>query len=359
MIEFAYDKYIVPYPHLDGADSAEVKRQQFLPDEIIDALASIRPQLDAFETAYQDRVAQGAPELSRTLPNVDGQLWRCRVYVPEPHMTRAETLTLVSDTLLELDPMMNTRLQDAVDNGWIDESQAHAPGFSRGRCGHKTWSGHDDGRIATMFMTWDGTINDPVYLAHESGHYCAYVARDSDTENYHFSSWTAPVVSEVQAFFFQHAFYDADLHSRRSDVMHIAIDLHRQGEMLNISARTNKALGTIEASKATALEDHAKGMDWYEALESNHSLHTDCHSPGNFIGAGLYERSKRMNSTERQNLLSVLYPTFDQFPDSDGKPTLKAILSSVGVETVRGLQELFADGVDSALRGPVPSQQLR
>ena len=348
MIEFTYDKYIVPYADKDPASIQAPRSKEFVPDQIIEGLASLRRRLTAFEAAYKRRVAGGQPEALKELYDPINKFTKERVFIPDPNVRWEGSIAMVGLTMHRLQPGIGGEFDAMIERSWIEVAKASAPGLSGGSCCSAEWSGHKDGRLATIYMTQDNTINDSVYLAHEGGHYTA-VHRRGRREWLPYESWprTHKLTAEVQAFFFQHAYYDPALNVDRAAPIAKAIDLHRQGEMLGMVRTCSSGLQDLEDIGLLGTELRVKDVS-----DTSGWIHRYPHGAANFIAAGLYERSKRMAKDEKAEFLSILYPRYEQFPDNDGVPTLEAVFSAGGVNTQAELIRLFREGADSALRPP-------
>jgi hypothetical protein len=333
---------------LEGPDRNEKLPQWFLPDQLIEALVSLRPRLDAYAEKHKELVAKGAPEILRELPDEDGTPRKDRVYIPEPRLAHHETLALVSDILGRFYPAAAEHLQTAVDRSWIEVKTAHAPGFAKGRCIDKDGSKHTDGRPATIFMTYDGTVNDPVYLIHEAGHYNARALRGTHPVQQDVWTVMSNVVSEAQAFFFQYAFYDLAVDLNGKAELRASIALHQQAEMLVITRiLTTDLIGIANRYDVSPSERHTE--QGRKRMEDSAWLHWNPHAPGAFIAAALYSRFKGMSEGEKNETLSVFYPSFERFPSNDGRLPPQALMDLCEVTDDSALSRLLQQGADYAL----------
>ncbi|HEY8192151.1 MAG TPA: hypothetical protein VIG74_06980, partial [Alphaproteobacteria bacterium] len=301
-MQWTFSKYRIAYPFMDEwtpAKDASEARRALLPDQIFDTL--IEEVLPAFKAARISERARPA------LQEVEGR--KNRIVISSPPGSVPETIAQVFAVLRRLDDGVADSFARAAGRGWIDFTAASAPGLAEGSC-DPTDKRHD-GRPATITLKCDGTINDPIYLAHEAGHFADNAASPKFDYNTTCTHKLGRCRQEVQAFFTQHAFYDPALHPEWPPERKSALRQHLLAES-HISMRNlANDLHLLEIAQGMSEEQrHSKaGFTKYEAAYT--ALHAEYYRPAFFIAAGLYELFKEMPVEQKKDFLNIFYRTGD------------------------------------------------
>jgi hypothetical protein len=346
-MKFTFNKYGIPYPFLD--DPANVLNSLkaadiFIPDQLLGVMEeTVRPLIAPYEQAYEHLIAA-----NNTPPFIHNVANRDRIIIFDPRLSWDESAGLARETVYRLDPAMGQKFDEAVRNGWVESQPADEPGLSEGSC----WRIEDDkdpkrdGRGASIRFTHDGTINDPVYLTHEAGHYIANQATRGST-------WGAQprilrITMEIQGFFFQHAFYDPTLHPDRSPELARAVALHKTAEALLVVRDMEREFAAMDQSRQVRGDDRFSEAG-FSQLDGGYALHRDDHVPAYFVAAGLWERYKGMTAKQQRHFLSALYPAIGRHPATEGVPPLDEILQGAGIENEGDLRLLVENAAVTSL----------
>lgn len=150
----------------------------------------------------------------------------------------------------------------------------------------------------------DGSLSDPVYMAHESGHLMA-LGGDHAARN----------IVELQAFFVQEAAYDFLI--QKGEPLARQARIHRLEEYTGLTARINRAMRILEtvADNPNDEQDHDV---WY--------MHG--HPFAALVTISIYENFLKMTSAQKAAALEVLY-------EGGAQTTYHDILGSFGVADLR------------------------
>ena len=307
-MQFTYNdaRYFIPYPYLDNLETVAPNRRPeatFLPDQILRAVEkNIKPAIEPYWRAYHADVAAG--KISAFMQTVEKR--QNRIVITEPPISWQQALVMTSETLYRVNPVLGERFDQAAKQGWITAKPAAAAGLTIGSCDQRTTQ-HPmpKGRPATIIFEYDGTVNDPVYLAHEAGHFAA------DAANYGSAggkgTLTQCLTKEVQAFFLQHAFYDPDLHPARSAELVRAVAQQKRGETLAVLSWYEMEFQAMEKSRLVRGDDRlpVDGAG-FKQLDRGYSLHNDVHGPG-FLSAWACVRVTRKCRPARKSSFCLCF----------------------------------------------------
>lgn len=134
---------------------------------------------------------------------------------------------------------------------------------------------------------YNGTVSDPIILAHELGHWFGYNGGDPRVRH---EAEARDSLAEIQAFFFQNLITDA---LAASPLAH-GVKLYQEFEKRNCLGGFNWGIQNIEDLKASG--------DLRQLYGYIHG-----HSMGAILGAGFYERYKSTNKDKKSEMLDVLY----------------------------------------------------
>ena len=166
----------------------------------------------------------------------------------------------------------------------------------------------------------DGTLNDPVCLAHESGHLTANLMRDDPDDGG--LPWN---MAEMPAFFMQERAYDILQASADTPGMRSAVNLHRLCEYTNLLARIPFCLWGLDQGKGQGdsnLRDrfHAWSVDdestigrferWHDAdgdSLSHKAQMLHAHPLSGLLMIEFYQRFKKAAPEMQEKMLSALY----------------------------------------------------
>ncbi len=329
-MDLTYSKYGINYAFLDDPESRADYPSDvvYIPDAFFDAL--IGEVLPAFESGrLAERVA---PHLHM----VEGR--KNRIIIPGPSFTWEESKKNVTAMLETLDPEIASLLETLTANGWIDLSAATAPGLCEGVC--DPTDRRSDGRPSTIRFTYDGTINDPVYLSHELGHF----ANDAASPGFDWESAslnrTAACLRETQAFFLQHAFYDSDC----VPALQGALRQHCQAEAFQCLGNLRQDLAVLEKTRALSDEERHSHEGFEQQEDAFRRLHNNVHRPAFFIAAGLYERFRKMETTQKKNFLDLLYRS------GNGGPAMENVLRAAHIKDYQDFRKMVREGLDRVLQ---------
>jgi len=191
----------------------------YLPDAVLDALFdAARPRLrEAFE---------------KHLDAQDGlsPLNRHRLLIPEPQLTLEQSFDLVIRAFDSFDPRLGAKARAVI----ADPSRWQLEKTETG----EAWGKNDDsppgdGKPRNIIRYFhDGTISDPVYIAHELGHLMANdFAQDAGVDHQHAFHLNPSHLWETQGFFGQHVLYDYLMSGKEGPDLKKAATTHFIGEI--------------------------------------------------------------------------------------------------------------------------------
>ena len=350
-VEFTYSQYAIPYPHMDNpAALPEIERPHsvFLPDQFLQALQeTVIPLIHDYRRAYQKDIAEGKYP---ALLIQNAEIGKNVVFVPGFSVNWEKSQAMMQETarLISLDL---AQIANKVVGKNCIEATAVKPGLSNGRC---LLTGPGRPVSAIIEFGYDGTINDAVYLTHETGHFIAWEKEKIWEKERRFpgkdgTTQTDGAAQEVQGFFFQHAFYDPDLHPHRSSELGDAVALHRKAETLDILTKSEKCFSLYEKSRAVHRDDR-RSPEGFSQINEGFWLHFHIHAAPYFIASGLWDRFKMMPEKQKKNFLEALYPDADSSPKS--RFSLEKTLSIAGIDNnadFKGFMKEAANSILSAL----------
>ncbi len=290
----------------------------YVPDEIFE------PVLDALkETA------------SQTLKHAETINQANRRIVTEQKWGWPETLNFVADCWMDVDPAYSAKIKGAFDNDCLRIADV-MPGRGGGRCPGDY-----------IEFERDGTLNDPVYMAHETGHLMAILMALGKEDPHPQSN-----IAEIQAFFMQEKSYDHLIKQADTPEEGRAIRLHRLADYTSCLSCIpfcvwimNQQKGNIEETDtlrssfaAWAIEDErslARCQQWLEddnkpvAFKAQ-MLHS--HPFATLITADLYKRYLAAAPDTQKHMIKTLY-------EGGFETSLQDVLSAFGIQTQTDLRE--------------------
>lgn len=332
---FQTEKYAYPQYHW-----RQDEKGYYFPDFIIDAA------LSAVKAVVKPTFEMHA-ELDRS-GGVLSPLNRHRILVAKPELTWEQSCELVAGAFEVFDPRLGKRAREVMTDSARWRTERAEPGEARGRCIM------EEQGAPVIEYSHDGTISDPVYVAHELGHFFA-----AD-----FSLETGKIfrkhMAEVQAFFMQHVLYDY-LTKHENEDIRTAATKHYIGEITRNLYNMPAALGALEAEHHAGKKGGAVpysdimtswlGKNW-EYFESAAKLgknidqggardrggigHLHGHAMASVLAGGLFERAAQTAGAERQKITDTLL-------GRNGPNNIVDALSSAGVVSEGELEKFCAD----------------
>lgn len=339
---FQTEKYAYPqYPWQQD------EKGYYFPDFIVDAVLRVAKKMvmPTFEMhVSMDRHGDILSPLNRH-----------RLLLVKPELSWEQSCHLVGEAFEAFDPRLGNRASEVMLDSARWETQRVIPGEAGGCC-KLVDQGKNKPALAVIAYRYDGTISDPVYIAHELGHLFA-----AD-----FSQETGRIfrkhMAEVQAFFMQHVLYDYLVKHENEDIR-AAATKHYTGEITRNLYNMPVALGALEVEHHADKERGAVlysdimtswlGENWkyfVTAAELEKSLdqagerdqrgirHLHGHAMAAILAAGLLERASQSAGSERQKIT-------DNVLGRDGQRNIVDALASAGVVSEEELEVFCGDAV--------------
>lgn len=186
---------------------------------------------------------------------------RHRILLPDLHLDKEQSHELVISALKRFDPTLGQRASDAMKDSSRWNTGNTKAGNASGCC-YPANTPDNNNPFAVIHYEYDGTINDPVYIAHELGHLLA----DDGINAAGFSCYDSRShMAEVQAFFVQCVLYDDLINSDDLDLRKACVQ-HYIGEMSRNLYDISIGVASFEADHiARGAENEAEVSRSYEA----------------------------------------------------------------------------------------------
>jgi hypothetical protein len=320
-----------------------------VPDSVVEALLaaarSVLPGLLARHLALE--------AADPSLPRFGNR----RVLIAKPKVPWGRTHALVTEAFGAFDP----RLGDAARRVLADESRFVLSDVAPGGGGgfFNGWVAETKRRPGPIVFARDGTINDPVYLAHELGHLLASDAalREAPPDGMPLLQYH---LAETQAFFCQMIVYDylfrhGDPALRRGAVEHYVGEIVRTAyDLPRYASAALSREGGPPGAIVRFLAEHL-GPRWpIVAVDIPSRLANDPagadellaglhrHPSGLLLAAGLFGDVLAVEGRERDRVVDML------LLEADSSTGIADVLTAIGANTSDGLKA-FADRAFAAL----------
>lgn len=302
-----------------------------LPDAVLEAQrAVVEPRVGEIYSLHVklDREGGVVPPLNRH-----------RLLCPEPAIDWARSCELVCAAFDWHDAQLANPVRALLNDRSRVVRKETAAGDCAAYTAPKGWQGRTEAQI--MFES-DGTVSDPVYLAHELGHLLSMVlAEEAGVAD----SMMPRHAIEVPAFYCQIMFYgflsrSADETLRRAGLAHAAGELTRSlyGQTAAYAAQGIEKAGESPLYHARMAERLGSEWAYFKAVGRGgfaaYDLHTYATAP--LLALGLYD-GKPCNAA-----------LFDALFTRGARTDILEIFSAVGVTQEEELRSFFSTALDRA-----------
>lgn len=199
----------------------------------------------------------------------------------------------------------------------------------------------------TIAFERDGTLNDPVYMAHESGHLMSFLMASDQNDPI-----SPPNIAEIQAFFMQEHAYDRLLVNTAETEEKHAIGLHRLADYTDCLSRIPFCLWLIDKKKgddgkpislqnafAAWSVDDQNHIDRYKEWLSMDDMPVDykaqmlhSHPFSVLIAIELHDRFCQADEKARKGMLKAIY-------ENGANTSLPKLLETFGIRTKDDLKQ--------------------
>lgn len=323
----------------------------YFPDFIVDAV--LRAAKDVTESSFATYVA-----LDRQ-GGILSPLNKHRLLLPKPELLWEQSCDLVVEAFAAFDPRLGNRAREVMMDSARWETEKVIPGEAGGCCKLVNQEG-DEPPLAVIEYQYDGTICDPVYIAHELGH--LFAADFSQVSG-------APPrqhMAEVQAFFMQHVLYDYLMKHANEDIR-AAATRHYIGEITRGLYKMPLALGALEVEHAAdkgaeavpyghimtswlgenwgyfeSADKLGKNIDQAGERDQRGLRHLHGHSMASILARGLFAAAAQSAGADRQHIADIVL-------GRNGPKNIVDALSSAGGVSEDRLEKFCREAVGQAI----------
>lgn len=288
---------------------------------------------------------------------------RHRLLIREPQLSWEESCDLVIAAFERFHPGLGAKAKEVIQNRdrWIlDKTEI---GEAAGCC-HPANCKTNPKPYAVIKYSYDGTINDAVYIAHELGH---LIADDYINEAGFTYQDGKRHMAEVQAFFTQHVLYDY-LASHPDVELRQAARNHFVGEITRSLYSLPMGIGALEAENAALSEQSDDiirasysttmrtwlGERWpeYEKAKRLSDHVTDAkkrddwgicelhqHPMASIIATGLFLQASQTGRQQRERIASSLF-------GGEGPKNIADVVLDSGIDNKQSLKLLARDSIN-------------
>ncbi len=269
---------------------------------------------------------------------------RHRLLIPEPRLSWADTCALVVKAFRRFDENLGDKVAAILSDRSRFKVEKVEVGEASGYCTAPGWQGRDRAEIN---YSYDGTINDAVYLAHELGHLLAHdFAQESGYQKE--GTWMPMHILEVPAMFTQCILYDYLMNGQENKTLQKIARQHFTGEMTRqlYEQQVAFALDTTRPFSQDEYEAHMRtslGEKWAEFSRAKDKqsvmgkLHR--HISVATIGVGFYFSGLGKNP-------AVFDSMFKQGKDSD----ILRVFETAGIQSKQQLTNFLSQAIENSKR---------
>ena len=315
-----------------------------LPDSVLDALLEATPGL--LQKPFAQNLALDAA--GGYVPPLN----RHRLLIPEPALTWEQSKELVIAAFARFDEGLGQRVEQVLADPERLRLRKVEMGEASAFCAPPDWQGRERAEIV---FSYEGSVNDAVYLAHELGHLLAHdFAREAGLKGSE-ETWMPKHIAEVPAFFAQNILYDYLMNGQDDPALQKAGRQHFAGEIARALYEQQAAFGKRGMANGALDEDvyaqrleEGLGKNWqsFEKARIHRRDVGDLH--GHFtaatIATGLYHSALQKNT-------EVLGQMFRRGSHSD----ILGLFGAAGISTKEDLKGFFRQAIADSV---APLQEI-
>ncbi|NDE90563.1 MAG: hypothetical protein EB059_05415 [Alphaproteobacteria bacterium] len=267
-----------------------------------------------------------------------------RILISEPQMALNNSYALVIAAFNHFDKTLGERVSQILSDSTRIELTKVVTGEGRGYCD----SPNQESKYARLRLSYDGTINDPVYLAHELGHLltCDF-AQEAGYENR--GTRMPGHTAELPAMFSQIILYDYLMHGQSDPILQNVAQQHFVGEMTRDLYRQQIAFanpakpvlsqGEYERRIFAVLGHHELALPSDIQMLWPDSSYLHWHISASTIAAGFYFSSLGKKP-------AIFDAMFKKGKDSD----ILDMFGAAGISTEQALSVFMVDAVQAVIK---------